>query len=114
MNEVECEVLNNYNYECPAHINIVEQDVVVQQMIVNGEIHNQTAKSLVLACDNCGRVLYEFPVGINRLDVLRLLKEKQSDFSKVFNYCSGCGKKLDFNDFDFVECTFEEVVKEAI
>ena len=94
--------------DLPKLVSVSETNVVVQQMIVNGEAQNVTAKAFAITCPSCGRVIYQFDPNIPRMICIAQTAKNREDLTKHFRYCPECGQKLSY-EFDFIE---GEVVNE--
>ena len=95
-------------YRIRRNIKITEVEIPVQQIIVNNEVQNVTAKAFALACPDCGRVIYSFQPGISKLQVIDAVTKEQENLQKHFAYCPECGQKLGY-DYGIVQ---GEVVNE--
>lgn len=81
-------------YEIPELAEIKEVEVVVQQVVINNEVKNVTEKTFAIVCPHCGRVIYQFPMGISKIDAYKSKQEGKEELLKIATYCPNCGTKL--------------------
>jgi len=82
------------DYTIPKLAKIKEVDVVTQQVVINGIPQNITQKGYVVACPDCGRVIYQFPIGISEVEVYKAKNQGREELLKIATYCPTCGTKL--------------------
>ena len=82
------------DYRIPKLAEVKEIDVVVQQVIVNNQIQDILGKSWVIACPDCGRVIYRFPQGLSEVEVYKAKNQGREELLKIATYCPTCGTKL--------------------
>lgn len=88
--------------DLPVQTKLREEEVVVQQIIVNNEIQNITAKTQSLCCSACNKSLFTFQANTKYEEAYKqVLAQKESLQSKL-NICPGCGRRLKY-DFDIVD-----------
>lgn len=88
--------------DLPIQTIIKEQDVVVQQIIVNNEIQEVTAKANCLCCSSCNNVIYTFNSNVKYTEAYSQLVTVKDKLATNFPVCSKCGKKLRY-DFDIID-----------
>lgn len=87
---------------------MIDQSRVV---IVDGE--TIVAKSYVLHCPSCGRVVQVFNnQGVSLADVVNICQTNKEELLNNFTYCPKCGQKLNY-DVGIMDATYEEH-KEAV
>lgn len=86
------------DYRIPKLAKVKEMDVVVQQVIVNNQIQDILGKSWVIACPDCGRVIYRFPQGISEVEVYKAKNQGREELLKIATYCPTCGTKLFYGE----------------
>jgi len=101
MKEVEVEIIDEFVIAKEVKLRTVE--VPVQTIIINGVKQAIKNACYVLVCPTCNKVLYNFPVDADLVDVHSFMLDKKNEFLKVFAYCSDCGTKLAFNGFGILE-----------
>lgn len=92
----------NDGFELAEFAELKEIDVVTQQVIINGVPQNVMSKGFVIACPHCGRVIYQFPVGVSEIDALKAKQEGKDELLKIATYCPSCGTKLYYGNEEFV------------
>lgn len=76
-------------------VQVVEMEVPVQQIIVNGQTQVVTGKACALVCPKCGTILQRFNPGVSVTEVVLSLNAKNdSMLEKNTVYCKSCGQKL--------------------
>lgn len=83
-------------------VKIVETEVVTQQVFVNNEIKNVTAKAFAMVCPSCGRVIQNFQPGVPKYVCIQSILPHKDDLTKHFRYCPECGQKLNY-EFALIE-----------
>lgn len=91
----------------PQFAELKEIDVVVQQVVVNNQVQDILGKSWVIACPQCGRVLYRFPQGISEVEAHKARNQGVNELLKIATYCPSCGIKLSYGPG-------EEIIEESI
>ena len=83
----------------------VVEEVVKQQMVMNGQVNEWDEHVCSLCCGKCG--LPFIRVGSAITDGYRALLKDKDNLSKQFKYCPSCGEKFDFDivvDLPATEC----------
>lgn len=93
----------NKEFEISELADVREVDVVVQQVIVNNEIQNITNKTWAIVCPECGRVIYQFPIGTKDIDAHRTRNEGEKELLKIATHCPTCGTKLHYSGGDTID-----------
>ena len=88
--------------DLPVQAELREVEVVTQQIIVNNEIHDMTAKAQSLCCSSCGKSLFTFSPDTQYEDAYKQVMASKENLQLKLSICPGCGKKLRY-DFDFVD-----------
>ena len=86
----------------PVLAEVIENEIVVQQIIVNNEIHEMTTKAQSLCCSSCGKSLFTFSPDTQYEDAYQQVMASKENLQLKLQICPGCGKKLRY-DFDFID-----------
>ena len=84
----------NKDRNLPKQVRMIEAKVVTQQVIINGVMQNVEEDVYALACPDCGRVIFKFPLGVDYGMASRALIGKKDIAEGIAKYCPNCGRRL--------------------
>ena len=96
--------------ELPVQAEVRERETVVQQIIMNNELHEVKDKVQALCCSSCGKAFFKFALGTSYEDAYKQVLASKENLQSKLNVCPGCGKKLRY-DFDIID---GEIIDEQV